>query len=216
MNVTGTEYVIRAARDLGAKLVHVSTVNVDGFRRGVLTDAYATTKAQAEEKVLDATGCGLDAVIVRPATVFGNEPGRAGLVVDRLLSGLLAVLPAPSRMVSPVWAGDLAEALVGAVELGESGQTYTVAGPAMSTGEFVKSVARAADVPAPRISIPAWAIMVPLQLAWWGRNITRWTPPVPVSSIRSESVHDGRTAASDLGFRYTPISEIFAHQAIRR
>ena len=216
MNVTGTEYVIRAARDLGAKLVHVSTVNVDGFRRGDLTDAYATTKARAEEKVLDATGCGLDAVVVRPATVFGNESGRAGLVVDRLLSGLLAVLPAPSRMVSPVWAGDLAEALVGAAELGESGQTYTVAGPAMSTGEFVKSVARAADVPAPRISIPAWAIMVPLQLAWWGRNITRWTPPVPVSSIRSESVHDGRTAASDLGFRYTPISEIFAHQAIRR
>lgn len=215
-NVTGTECVVRAAGNVGAKLVHVSTVNVDGYRQGTLTDAYAATKARAEEVVLDAVEDGLDAVIVRPATVFGNESGRAGLVVDRLLSGLLAVLPAPSRMVSPVWAGDLAEALVRAAEFGETGRTYTVAGPAMSTGEFVKAVARAAGVSAPRISVPAWAIMVPLQVAWWGRKITRWTPPVSVSSIRTGSAHDGQSAASDLGFRYTPISEIFAHETAER
>lgn len=216
MNVAGTGNVIRTARDIGARLVHVSTVNVDGFRHGVLTDSYATTKARAEELVLDAAGAGLDAVIVRPATVFGSEPGRAGLVADRLLSGSLKVLPAPSRMISPVWAGDLAEALVKAAELGVTGQTYTVAGPVMSTGEFVESVSESAGVSPPRFSIPAWAITVPLQLAWWGRGITRWTPPVSVETVRSGSVHDGRAAASELGFKYTPISEIFAGQAIRQ
>ena len=214
MNVTGTEYVIRAARDVGARLVHVSTVNVDGFRRLVLTDAYATTKARGEELLLDAVEAGLDAVIVRPATVFGNKPGRAGLIVDRLLSGSLGVLPAPSRMISPVWAGDLAEALIRAAESGKTGQTYTVAGPAMTTGEFVASVSRAAGVSAPRVSVPAWAIVVPLQLAWWGRKITRWTPPVTVESVRSGSVHDGLAASGELGFRYTPIAEIFANQAV--
>ena len=209
INVTGTANVIRAARDAGARLVHVSTVNVEGFHRGVLTDAYASTKARAEKLVLDAVNDGLDAVIVRPATVFGNQPGRAGQIVDRLLSRSLRAIPAPSRKISPVWAGDLAIALILAAESGTGGKTYTVAGPAMSTREFVESVSRAAGVPAPRISLPVWAIAVPLQIAWWGRAFTRWTPPVTVESVRSESVHDGSQAAGELGFSYTPISEIF-------
>jgi dihydroflavonol-4-reductase len=185
-------------------------VNVDGFRRGILTDAYAATKARAEELVIDAIKDGLDAVIVRPAAVFGNVEGRAGLIVDRLLSGSLRVLPAPSRLISPVWADDLAEALVGAAKLGKTGETYTVAGPAVSTGDFVKSVSAAADVSAPRASIPSWAVVAPLRLAWLARRITRWTPPVSVESVRSNSVHDGRSAARHLDFEYTPISEIFS------
>ncbi len=209
MNVNGTANAIRAARDADARLVHVSTVNVEGFRSGVLTDDYALTKARAEELVLDAMEDGLDAVIVRPATVFGNEPGRAGQIVDRLLSRSLRAIPAPSRKISPVWAGDLAIALILAAESGIAGKTYTVAGSVMSTREFVESVSRAAGVPAPRMSIPAWAIVVPLQLAWWGRGLTRWTPPVTVESVRSGSVHDGSPAAIELGFRYTPIPEIF-------
>jgi len=205
MNVTGTDNVIQVASDKGAKLVHVSTVNVDGFHRGKLNDAYATTKARAEELILDAVDDGLDAVIVRPATVFGNEPGRAGLIVDRLLSGSLKMLPAPSRAISPVWAGDLADALVGASASGKPGRIYTVAGP----GEFVESVSATLGVSPPRISVPAWVIVVPLQLAWWVRKLTGWTPAVSVESVRSGSVHDGRLAARDLGFSYTPISEIF-------
>ncbi|MCH7972249.1 MAG: NAD-dependent epimerase/dehydratase family protein, partial [Chloroflexi bacterium] len=58
MNVTGTENVILVASEAGARLIHVSTVNVDGFRQGTLTDAYATTKARAEELVLDAVKMG--------------------------------------------------------------------------------------------------------------------------------------------------------------
>lgn len=213
INVTGTENVIGVAREAGVRLVHVSSVNVEGFRQGVLTDAYASTKARAEELVLNAVNDGLDGVIVRPATVFGNEPGRAGNIVDRLLSGSLKALPAPSRKISPVWTGDLAVALVRAAESGEAGQTYTVAGATISTGEFVESVSRAAGVPSPRLSIPAWAIVVPLQLAWWGRRITRWTPPASVEAVRSNSVHDGSLSARELGFRYTPISEIFGSPA---
>ncbi|MCH7970698.1 MAG: NAD-dependent epimerase/dehydratase family protein [Chloroflexi bacterium] len=209
VNVTGTGNVIRIARDSGVRLVHVSTVNVEGFHQGVLTDDYSSTKARAEELVLDAVENGLDALIVRPAMVFGSEAGRAGLIVDRLLSGSLKVLPAPSRKISPVWAGDLAVALIRAAESGKTGETYTVAGPTMSTREFVGSVSTAAGVPKPRMTITVWAIVVPLQLAWWSRRFTRWTPAVSVESVRSDSIHDGNTAASELGFSYTPISEIF-------
>ena len=209
VNVTGTENVIDAALELGANLVHVSTVNVVGFRAGTLRDSYAETKSVAEELVMEAVEDGLTASIVRPATVFGNESGRAGLLVDRLLAGSLRVLPAPSRRISPVWSGDLAKALILAAADDHSGRVFAVAGPTVSTGEFVKSVTVAADIRGVMLSIPAGMFSVPLQLAWWLRKVTRWTPPVSVESLMNGSAHDGAVAASELGFQYTDISEIF-------
>lgn len=209
VNVTGTENVVLATRHAGAKLVHVSSVNVDGFRRGQLADAYASTKSRAEELVLEAVENGLDAVIIRPATVFGSEAGRAGLIVGRLLSGSLKILPAPTRKISPVWSADLATALVGAAQVGESGRTYTVAGPTMTTGEFVRAICDSGGLKKPLVSIPAWVFAVPLQMAWWGRGLTRWTPPVSVESMLHGSTHDGGDAADRLGFGYTALSEIF-------
>ncbi len=209
MNVQGTKNVIQVAERNGAKLVHVSSVNVEGFRTGELQDSYASTKSRAEELVIEAANDGLDAVIVRPATVFGNESGRAGLLVDRLLKGTLKVLPAPSRKISPVWSVDLATALVRAARIGQTGQTYTVAGPTFSTGDFVDAVCRSAGLKGPLVSIPGWIFAVPLQLAWWCRPVTRWIPPVSVESLRTRSSHDGAGAARELGFEYSTIEEIF-------
>jgi nucleoside-diphosphate-sugar epimerase len=209
MNVDGTANVVNAAKSLGVRMVHVSTVNVDGFNRGVLVDPYAQTKAEAEALVLGAVNDGLDAVMVRPATVFGSVAGRAGLIVDRILAGSLKVMPAPSRKISPVWTEDLSTALIRAAQVGATGHVYTVAGPTISSGDFAKSVSASAGVGSYKVSIPAWVIALPLQLAWLLKGITRVTPPVTVEAVRSGSVHDGSDAAAELGFEYTPISEIF-------
>ncbi len=209
MNVIGTENVIHAVRELGARLVHVSTVNVEGYRRGALADAYAATKSKAEELVAEAVDEGIEATIVRPATVFGDEAGRAGMIVDRLLAGKLAALPGPSRRISPVWSGDLANALIRAAVVGRSGSTYTVAGPTVSTGEFVRSVCDASGLKRPLVLIPGWIFAVPLQLAWWLKAVTRWTPPISVESLLNGSPYDGSSAAGELGFSYTAIDRIF-------
>ena len=209
MNIDGTENVIRLTRNLGAKLVHVSSVNVEGFLDGDLVDAYAATKSRAEELVVEAVANGLEAVIVRPATVFGNEAGRAGLLVDRLFSGSLKILPAPSRMISPVWSHDLAKALIRAGSIGTSGQVYTVAGDPMSTGAFVNAVCESGGLRKPWLSIPGILFAIPLQVAWWLRGVSRWTPSVSVESLLTGSNHDGSEAAKELGFEYTPICQIF-------
>jgi len=211
VNVGGTENVVRVAAQSGAKLVHVSTANVDGYRRDTLRDSYAETKARAEEIVLREIDDGvLDAVIIRPATVFGSESGIAGLLVDRLLARKLKTLPAPSRQISPVWSEDLADALIQAAVSGVKREIYTVAGPTMSTGDFVAAVCESAGVRSPMVSIPLWAFVIPLQIAWWVKRFTRWVPPVSVESARSSSIYDGTRAATELGFSYTDISEIFA------
>ena len=211
VNVKGAENVVALAGALGAKLIHVSTVNVEGFRSGELKDYYAHTKSQAEDLIGISVADGLDAVILRPATVFGNRVGQAGMIVDRILKGSLNVLPAPSRMISPGWVDDLTSALINAVDLGKKGRIYTVAGPTMKTSDFVKSVCKLVGAPSPVISVPSWALVPPIQLAWWFRGITRWTPPVSVESINNDSVYDGEKAASDLGFIYTPLLDIFSN-----
>ncbi len=209
MNVYGTENIVSAAKTLGVRMIHVSTVNVDGFNRGLLADPYAQTKAEAEALVLAAARDGLDAVVVRPATVFGSVAGRSGLIVDRILSGSLKVMPAPSRKISPVWVDDLVGALIRAAQVGVSEHIYTVAGPTISSGDFAKSISAGAGVGSYLVSIPAWLIALPLQLAWMLKGITRVTPPVTVEAVCSGSEHDGSDAAAELGFEYTPITEIF-------
>ena len=54
------------------------------------------------------------------------------------MAGSLRVLPAPSRLISPVWTGDLSKALILAAAGDHSGRVFTVAGPVVYTGEFVK------------------------------------------------------------------------------
>ena len=209
VNVTGTENVLRAVEATGARLVHVSTVNVAGYRTGKLDDAYAETKSRAEDLVTDAVEDGIDAVIIRPATVFGSESGRSGLVVDRLLKGSLKILPSPARKISPVWSVDLAQALIASASVGERGEIYTVAGPTVTTGEFVTQICKHGSLKSPLVTIPGWMFAVPLQILWWLRTLTRWTPPVTVGSLLSGSVHDGAVAAKELGFEYTPLDRIF-------
>ena len=213
-NVVGTENAVRLAEVMGAKLVYVSSVNVAGYKNGQLRDDYARTKSEAEDSVLNATNAGgVNAVVVRPATVFGNKPGRAGLLVDRLLNGSLRVLPVPLRNISPVWSGDLAKAMVAAAENSATGKIYTVAGPTVATGDFVNEVAEAAEISRPITSIPGWILVVLIQIAWWLRPVTRTTPPLSVESIRSHSIHDGALASEELGFDYTPIHKIFGRDS---
>ena len=44
VNVNGTQNIVKTARSIDAKLIHVSTVNVEGFRGGELKDYYSNTK----------------------------------------------------------------------------------------------------------------------------------------------------------------------------
>lgn len=215
VNVIGTQNVIRVAREINAKVVYVSTVNVDGFLRGELVNDYARTKSQAEDLIRLAVDDGLDAVILRSATVFGTQIGIAGLIVDRILDRSLKILPAPSRKISPVWSHDLAVALISAAEVGRTGYTYTIAGPTITTADFVHLISKTVGVPLSIVSVPVWIAWIFLQLAWWCKPLTRWTPPISIESLTSHSIHDGRQAALELGFSYTPLSEIFANSTIK-
>lgn len=125
VQVDGARNVAELAAEAGiTRFVQVSALGADAEA----TAKHARTKAAGEAAVREAIP---QAVILRPATVFGPE--------DRFLNRfaqmakgtwLLPVIGGGEMQLQPVYAGDVAEAIAAAVS-GEdtAGETYELGGP---------------------------------------------------------------------------------------
>ncbi|MFO1197924.1 MAG: complex I NDUFA9 subunit family protein [Burkholderiaceae bacterium] len=121
------------------RLVHVSALGV-GPDAGALPSMYLRSKADGERAIRDTPG--IDWTILRPSVVFGPE--------DRFLNmfaraqRLAPVLPIPRAHTrfQPVYVGDVAQAVVNALETPETiGRTYELAGPEVFTLEALVRLA---------------------------------------------------------------------------
>jgi len=119
------------------------------------------------------------------------------------------VVPSSERRFCPVYSGDLATAISLASSSGQSGSIFTIAGECINLGEFIDGICESANVRRPLLRVPSWIAVSLLRVAWALRPITRITPPLAVSSLRSSEAFDGSGAAEELGFEYTPLSELF-------
>ena len=106
VNVTGTEAVARAAREAGARLVHISSLAAAGpapataprsedLPPNPITD-YGRSKLAGERAVAEVEG--LDWTILRPGAVYG--PGDRALLPDRKSTRLNSSHIPLSRMPS--------------------------------------------------------------------------------------------------------------------
>lgn len=165
VNVRGTRNAVVAARDAGARLVHVSSVVTFGleFPDGVdetfpVTPtgvAYADTKIAAEQVVLQAHAAGeVEAVIVRPGDVYGPGSRPWTLLPVEMLRARRLILPRPAGIHSPVFVDDL-----------------------------VDGIARAARVPAAagRVVTLSGGVGVPIDefMGYYGRALGRRVPQLP-------------------------------------
>ena len=117
--------VVAACRAAGVKrLLHMSAL-------GAATDApsdYQRTKGEGEQAVLEAKD--LDVTVFRPSVVFGPEDSFLNRFA--MMARLLPVLavPCPQARFQPVYVGDVARAMMLALDDTESyGRRYELAGP---------------------------------------------------------------------------------------
>ena len=170
-NVTGTENALAACREAGvARFVHCGTeaalmageplVHVDEKTplRPDSTVLYSATKAEAEQRVSEASGEGFDAVVLRPRFVWGRGdttllPGIVGMVD----SGRFAWVGGGRHLTDITHVDNVVEGLLLAAEKGRAGEAYFVTdGEPVVFREFVEAMLATQGVEPPTRSLPGW------------------------------------------------------------
>ncbi len=153
VHVEGVRSVVAAMREAGVRrLLHVSAL---GARRGTRS-RYFETKAKGEAIVRES---GLEWTIFRPSLVFGEGDEFFGKILKGLVRMPLPFIPlvgSGDYPFRPVWAGDVAEAMVQSLRKPETiGEAYDLVGPREYTyRELVLLVRDALCSRKPLLSLP--------------------------------------------------------------
>jgi uncharacterized protein YbjT (DUF2867 family) len=150
VQVRGAEAIAKAAAGAGASMVHVSAIGASERS----SSQYARTKANGEKAVLAALP---SATIMRPSVVFGPEDQFtnrfAGLA---RMSPALPLIGGGTTKMQPVYVGDVATAIAGAVDgKAKAGATYELGGPeALTMREIMETILEIIDRDRMLVSLP--------------------------------------------------------------
>lgn len=219
VNVQGTCNVADTARELGLRMVHVSSTDALGIRSrrqpaneetprdGHVSCPYVVTKREAEDELLARVNDGLDAVIVNPNFVLGPwdwkpSSGRMLLEVSR---GFALLAPPGGNDFCD--ARDIAAGTLAAAERGRTGRRYILGGEAMSYLEAWRMFAEVTGCRAPVGTARPWMLHVAGRAGdAWGR-LSRREPDVNSAAVaiaRLPHHFDGRRAEEELDYRPRP------------
>ena len=123
----GAGHVAAAAKAAGAKaLVHVSAIGADSES----PSAYGRSKGDGEAAVRAAFPA---AAILRPSIIFGREDKFINRFATMIRLSPVVPVIAPGTRFQPVYVGDVADAVVAALDAGAAGRTFELGGPQVLT-----------------------------------------------------------------------------------
>ena len=168
-NVGTTTRVLDAAEAAGVpRIVYVSTVNVFGNTHGQTVDEtyrrdlredflswYDETKYGAHEVAQQRIADGDPIVIVMPSQVYGpGDHSGFGEQMRLAFEGRLRYRAVDDVGVNLVHVDDLAAGIVAALDRGRAGESYVLAGPAISLREAVDLAAAIGEHRPPSLRMP--------------------------------------------------------------
>src|SRR4051794_10274876 len=146
----GAGAVARAARDAGARMVHVSAIGADENS----PSRYARSKAAGEQAVREAVP---SATIFRSSVVFGPEDQFSNrFAALARMSPMLPLIGGGLTRMQPVYVGDVATAVADAVDgKTQEGVAYELGGPEVLTmREIVEIILRVIERNRMLVSLP--------------------------------------------------------------
>jgi nucleoside-diphosphate-sugar epimerase len=167
-NVGGTERVLDAATDAGAKrIVYVSTCGVFGNTHGKVVDetyerpvdgylsCYDETKYLSHQVARERIANGAPVVIVQPGGVYGpGDHSELGNMIDQTRTGKLRMLMFPELGLSLVHVDDVVDGVLLAHDRGQIGQSYVLGGQITTMRELIEKTAELAGRKAPKRELP--------------------------------------------------------------
>jgi uncharacterized protein YbjT (DUF2867 family) len=150
INGLGTLRLLRAAERAGAKrFLFFSALGATEFQR----TRFFRSKALAEEAVLDA---GIDATVFAPSIVYDRDDPFVTIVRRLALLPMLPVSGEGRALYQPIWAQDVARAVLGWLDRGADGRSrYELAGPeVLSHDDIARTIAWSAGRHRPLLHVP--------------------------------------------------------------
>jgi len=227
INVDGTRHVLELMRELAVpRGVYTSTLAVNSDTRGRVVDEdfefrgrhisiYDETKAEAHRIAKQFAAEGLPLVIVQPGLIYGpGDTSSIGTLFRRYLQRKLPVIPAESAFS---WAHVDDEALghLLAMERGQPGRNYFLAGPTHTIVDALEIAQSITGIPAPRIRVPRGAMQATAAFVGvFDRLMWRWVRLPPEYTAEGLHVAGGVTylgaadrAERELGWHCRPLRE---------
>ena len=167
-NVAGSERVFKAALEAAVpKLVYISTCAAFGNTHHEVVDEtyehpgkeftsyYEETKVEAHRIAKRMIADGMPGVIVQPGGVYGpDDPSQVADLMGQFFAGKLPLLPFPGLGLCLAHVEDTAEGILLALDRGQVGEAYVLAGPVTTMREALETIAGLTGRKAPRHAMP--------------------------------------------------------------
>lgn len=182
----GARAIAEAARNAGAKLVHVSAIGADLESEA----GYGKSKAEGEQAVFETIK---SAVILRPSVVFGPEDDFFNRFAKMAkISPFLPLIGGGHSRFQPVYVGDVAEAIAKAAD-GElaGGKVYELGGPQIASfRECLDIMQETTDMKRGYISLP-WFFAKAMG------KLTGWLPGAPITLDQVKMLETDNVVSSE-------------------
>ncbi|MGQ9863434.1 MAG: SDR family oxidoreductase [Bacteroidia bacterium] len=231
VNVQGTRNVVDVALEVGAKLIHISSIAALGrplegkvihentrWQESPYNTYYGYTKYLAEKEVFRGREEGLEVVVFRPGIILGDYVDwRKGspYFFEAIYKGLKFY---PVGINGFVGAQDVARAVAYAQERLPSGwgESYILVAGNMSYRQLFRMIATTLGVSPPRWALPK---SLALGLGWGIEKLHVWLG-IPAlltrETARTSSEifrYDGTKIVKAWGFQYTPLPDVIYQTA---
>lgn len=222
VNVDGTRNMIEASREAGVKrFLHIGTANSfgPGNRQSPGTEIseysaakygvdYISSKYEAHKLVLEEAEKGFDAVVLNPTFMIGPYDAKpsSGAMILAVNSGKVPGYPTGGRNF--VYVKDVAAAIVSAIELGRTGESYILGNVNLNYKEIFTKMAESLGVKPPKRALPLFATLSYGALMSFFATVFRFSPSVsyPLALISTEEhFYDPLKAVTELKMPQTPI-----------
>ena len=228
VNVRGTRNVLQAAYDAGiSRVVYTSSVGTlgnpgDGSPGCETTPVdfadmvghYKKSKFLAEREAESFIRYGLPLVIVNPSTPVGPgdiRPTPTGkIIVDFLRRRMPAYIETGLNIIDVT---DCARGHILAAEKGKVGEKYILGNENLSLRQILEILADITGLPAPRVRLPYFPLLVAACLNEGFSRITGREPRIPLTGVRmarNVMFFDASKAVRELGLPRRPAQDSFA------
>lgn len=228
VNVQGTQNVLEAVERCGVeRFIHVSTANTfapgtleePGDERGAFShqdvaSKYIHTKYAAEDLILEAIHKkNVPGLIVNPTFMLGARDAKpsSGKMILYYLRNPVTICPPGGKNFVAVQ--DAAIAIANAIERGQVGERYLLAGENMNYATFFQKVADVTDRKKPTFTSPAWLLKSAGHLG----DVAQRFLPQPISltyantsMLTIDNYYSPAKAIAELGMPQTPIADAIA------